>query len=126
MLTRCTAQQGLVHGSLHASCLRKHKQYRNASPQSRCMCLWRRLQEKPRGEPVVVTLSESLINPTPRLCLHQTSKESDVQSELDLTSVVVCEAHRHEVFGWTVVIHLVTSVNTTDNPVIVYFTQEFP
>lgn len=30
--------------------------------------------------------------------------------KLDLTNVIVCEAHSHEVFGWAVVIHLVTSV----------------
>lgn len=28
-----------------------------------------------------------------------------------LTHVVICEAHGHEVFGRTIIIHLVTSVN---------------
>lgn len=38
--------------------------------------------------------------------------EDEREIELDLTNVVVCEAHSHEVFGRAVVIHLVTPVNT--------------
>ncbi len=38
--------------------------------------------------------------------------EDGGQIEVDLTNVVVCEAHSHEVFGWAVVIHLVTPENT--------------
>lgn len=34
------------------------------------------------------------------------------ENGLDLTDVVICEAHSHKVFGWGVVVHLVTSVNT--------------
>lgn len=38
--------------------------------------------------------------------------EDEREIEFELTAVVVCEAHSHEVFGRAVVIHLVTSVNT--------------
>lgn len=45
--------------------------------------------------------------------MHHTCKEQEcLQMELDLTNVVICETHGHEVFGRAVVIHLVTSVNT--------------
>lgn len=125
MLMQCTVSKWCTNHSALPACISKKKKVPSCKPTKQQHFL---LQEKPQGEAVVVTLAPtraSQMNTEHHCCANVPAHESltrvtcmtdpGCEEETDwigCTSVVVCEAHSHEVFGWAVVIHLVTSVST--------------